>query len=85
MCYLINVSSNLHTIDVKLSSSSSSSLNPLVPFQEHRASTMFFNLTLFWARALASCQVTPTLSRSCSVERLQLIFGLPCLLFPCGL
>ena len=84
MCYLINVSNNLHTTEVKFSSSSSS-LNPLVPFQEHRASTMFLNLTLFWARALASCQVTPTLSRSCSVERLQLIFGLPCLLFPCGL
>ena len=47
--------------------------------------SMFLHLTLFWARALASCQVTPTLSRSCSVERLQLIFGLPCLLFPCGL
>ena len=48
------------------------------------SSTMFLHLTLFWARALASCQVTPTLSRSCSVERLQLIFGLPCLLFPCA-
>ena len=46
---------------------------------------LYTTLTLFWARALASCQVTPTLSRSCSVERLQLIFGLPCLLFPCGL
>ena len=53
-------------------------LNPLGPFR-------FIYHTLFWARALASCQVTPTLLRSCSVERLQLIFGLPCLLFPCGL
>ena len=41
---------------------------------------MFLHLTLFWAIALASCQVTPTFSRSCSVERLQLIFGLPCLI-----
>ena len=43
------------------------------PLQEHRASTIFLHLTLFWAsfwaRALASCQVTPTLSRSCSVQR----------------
>ena len=38
---------------------------------------MFLHLTVFWAIALASCQVTPTFSRSCRVERLQLIFGLP--------
>ena len=43
---------------------------------------MALHLTLFWARAFASCQVMPTVSRTFRVECLQLFFSFWPALFP---
>ena len=51
---------------------------------EHRSSTSACHLTLFCAVALASCHVRCLSSSSAILLRLQVCWGLPFLLFPCG-